>query len=482
MYYGKSYDNAEVQFNTLVPEQMREIHSASCRILEEVGMVVRHEEALKLLKDAGAHVEGENKVFVPASLVEWAIKTAPSRVTVYDRDGSPAMYLENRNVYYGTGSDTINIIDYEKKERRKWKKKDVQNGISLCDYLQHIDFVMSLGVISDVDIKMNTREQYAIMIRNTKKPHVVVCDNADDLKDIIDMAAAVRGGKDHLKRKPFFVLYCEPSSPLVNSFTAIDKLLVAAENKIPTNYAAGGMAGGTTPITAGGTIALGNAECLLGLVIHQLKNPGAPFVYGFGNAPLDMKTMQSAYATPLAVQIQGGMCDMARFYQLPSWGEAGNGCSKACDEQAVMEASHFILMAALQGCNLTHDVGYLDFGLSCSLELLVISNEIIGRTKDIIKKVETDEENLALSAIGRVGHGGNYIGDEHTFRHLRDYWRGELSDYNSYEDWAKQGSLTMTDRAHLKVKEILSTHNPEPLPAEVDREISNILNKARGMV
>jgi trimethylamine--corrinoid protein Co-methyltransferase len=239
------------------------------------------------------------------------------------------------------------------------------------------------------------------------------------------------------------------------------------------------MTGATTPITVGGTLVLSNAECLLGLVIHQLKNPGAPFVYGYGNSPMDMKSMQAAYAHPAGMQVQGGMCDLARFYNLPSWGEAGNGCSKKCDEQAAMEASQFILMAALQGCNITHDVGYLDFGLSISFELLVICDEIIGRTKEIVKKVDTTEEYLAVDAIKRVGHGGNYLGDEHTFKHLRENWMGNISDLKSYGDWTKNGSLSMGERAHLKVKDILSKYEPEPLPKEVDKEIENILNRAK---
>jgi trimethylamine--corrinoid protein Co-methyltransferase len=479
MYLGKTYNETEIMYNTLTPAQMREIHSKSCQVLEEIGMVVHHQEALKLLKDAGAYVEEGDKVYIPASLVEWAIKRAPSRFTLYDRDGNPAMQVENRNVYFGTGSDTPYLIEYGTRERRRWKKKDVENGITLCDYLPHIDFVMSMGLISDVDIRMNTREQYAVMIRKSKKPQVVVCDNVEDLKDVIAMAAAVRGGLEQLQRKPLFAVYCEPSSPLVNSFDAIDKLLLCAEYKLPVNYAAGGVAGGTTPVTAGGTILLNNAECLLGLVIHQLKSPGAPFLFGYGNGPMDMITMQSVYASPTEIQIQGGSCDMARFYELPSWGEAGDGASKICDEQSTMEAAQFILMAALQGCNVTHDVGYMDFGLSLSFEHLVICDEIIGRTIATVKKVETNEDYLAFDAIKRVGHGGNYIADEHTFKHLREDWRGELSDYNGYDGWKNQGSTTMVERAHQKVKRILDTYCPEPLPEKIDQEIERILEQAR---
>lgn len=466
------------QFSTFTGDQVAELHEKSCKILAEIGMVVDHEGARKLLQDAGATVR-DKTVFVPAAMVKEAIESAPSSFNLYDRSGKAAMILEERNVYFGTGSDTPSLVKYSTGERTKWTKADIKDGILLCDYLEHIDFVMSMGLISDVDVKLNTREQYAAMIRNTTKPQVVVCDDAGDLEDIISMAAAVRGGMEGLQRKPMFVLYSEPSSPLVNSFNAVDKLLTCAEKEIPVNYASGGMSGGTTPITAEGSILLCNAECLLGLVLHQLKKPGAPFLYGFGNAPLDLKTMQSVYATPIAMQIQGGMCDLARHYRLPCWGEAGCSSSKVCDEQSAVEASHFIMMACLQGCNVTHDVGYLDFGLSYSYEHLFICNEIIGRAKATLKELKTSEINLGYEVIARVGHGGNYLGDMHTFENMRKTWAGSLSDYQSFDKWSSDGSMSMGQRAHNNVVQVLSEHKPEALESGANNQLSRILEEAK---
>lgn len=122
MHIGKLHNEPEIMFSTLNQDQVREIHSKSIKILEELGMVVHHEGALQLLKEAGAFVEAD-KVFIPAAMVENAIRTAPSRFTLYDRNGNAAMHVEHRNVYYGTGSDTPNRIDYESGERCKWTKR-----------------------------------------------------------------------------------------------------------------------------------------------------------------------------------------------------------------------------------------------------------------------------------------------------------------------------------------------------------------------
>ena len=477
MYIGKRYYQKESSYCALTEKEARQVHVASCRVLQEEGMLLKHDKGRALLQKAGALVEGE-RVYLPVSLVEWGLKQIPSAITVFDRNGEPAMFLEGGNVYYGTGSDTVNVLDYETRGRHPWLKKDVENAIKVCDYLPNIDFIMSMGIISDVPFEVNTREQYSAMIRNSIKPHVVVADNAKDLEDIFKMYIAVRGSKEALKLKPYGVVYNEPTSPLLHSFEAIDKVMLCAEYSVPTNYAGGGMAGATTPISAAGTIVLNNAEMLFGLVIHQLVNAGAPFVYGFGNSPMDMRTAQCCYALPLAIQIQSGMCAMAHYYNLPCWGEAGNGCSKICDEQAVQEATQFIQMAALQGCNITHDIGYLDFGLSYSLELLVISDDIIARVKEVMAGVEINEASLAVDEIKRTGIGGNYLRAASTRNAVKSTWRSELADYTSYENWLKNGSSSMGERAHNKVADIIDSYVPAAIDANVDAEIEKIVSGA----
>ena len=475
---GSSHGNG-VFFRTLSEKQAQEIHLASCKVLEETGMVIHHEEAVELLRRAGAPVENGNRVYFPSRLVKQALQTAPSRVTLYNRRGEPALYLEGTKVYFGTGSDTLNYLDPFSRERRNWGREEVTKAIRICDYLPNLDFVMSMGFLSDVERQMVNREQYALMLQNSIKPQVVIAENGDTLQDIIEMAALAAGGQERLRRKPLFMIYTEPTSPLQHPRESIEKLLLAAENGVPANFACGGVAGASVPTTIGGALVLANAEALSGLILHQLKAPGAPFVYGFGNSPLDMRTMQAVYSTPEAILYQGGMVDLAHYYRLPSWGYAGCCNSKVCDEQALMESVQFTLMGALQGCNLMHDVFYMEFGLTGSLELLVISNEVIGRTRRLLGGVATDRDSLAVEAIKRVGPGGNFLGDDHTLENFRRNWQPDLSDFQSYESWSESGSLTMKERARERIKQILLNHRPEPVSDSVKQGIESILQKAR---
>lgn len=462
----------------LSKEQMQDIHWASIQILEDVGTVIHHEEAVQLLTEAGAHVKEGNRVFLPGALVEKSIRSAPSGITVYDRNGNPSLFLEGRNVYYGTGSDCPNLVDSFTGERRDFLYKDVENAVRLVDFLPNINFVMCMGLAPDIPAELQYQKKYAAMIRNTTKPQVVVAGDRKSLNDITDMAAAAVGGHSELCRKPIFVLYDEPISPLVHSREAVDKLMFAAENRLPINYSPGIMAGATAPITMAGAIAQANAEILTGLVIHQHKQPGAPFVFGGGMSPMDMKSMQPTFSSPEAMMEQAGLCQIGRsLYDLPTWGFAGCSASKLPDEQAVYEAGNYILMAGLMGTNLVHDVGYLEFGLTYSLDLLLICDEIIGTVRRMMEGIRVDREYLALDAIKRVGPAGHFLTDEHTLNHFKENWKPDITDRNSFEIWRKSGSTSMGQRAKEKIRHLLKNHEPEPLPPEIDGEIDKLLKR-----
>jgi trimethylamine--corrinoid protein Co-methyltransferase len=461
-------------------EQMRRIHAAALEILQDCGTVIHNEKAVSLLQKAGAYVKGDNRVFIPSGLVESAIRSAPSRVTIYDRNGTPAMSLEGRNVYYGTGSDCPYLLDSFSGERRDFMSADVADAVRLVDALPYIDFTMSNGLAPDFPPDLQYQYKYAIMIRNTTKPQVITAANQTSLNDIVDIAAAAVGGREELSRKPIFVLYDEPTSPLVHISEAMEKLMFMAEHSLPTNYSPGIMAGGTSPVTMAGAIAQANAEILAGLVIHQQTNPGAPFIFGAGMSPMDMQSMQPTYSAPEAMMTQAGLCQIGRsLYELPTWGFGGCSAAKLADEQAVNEAATYIMMAGWAGTNLVHDVGYLEFGLTYSFDLLVMCNEYIGQVRRMMEGIRVDKEHLAVDVIKRVGPGGHFLGDDHTFDHFRDNWEPDLTDRRTHDDWSNRGAKSMGQMAKEKIRKILDSHQPEALPSEVQTVIESILERAK---
>jgi trimethylamine--corrinoid protein Co-methyltransferase len=463
----------------LSDEQIQAIHHTSLDILSQTGIVMKHEMARQLLLDAGAW-ESEGRIKIPPLMVMDAIASAPSRIPMHNRLGELTMPLEGGKVFFGSGSDCIFTIDVETGERRKATAKDVRRIAHLCDGLDQIDFTMSMGNPSDVPAMDIYIHEFIGMIRGSVKPTVYTANNRADMKDIYRIACAVAGGETELREKPFMMLYGESISPLLYPDESVDKLLFCAEKGIPVTYPPSPNTGGGGPITLAGALALGNAECLAGLVLTQLVGPGTPFLYGMNIAALDMKSAIVSYGAPEWPTGMAAWTDVARYYDLPVWGAAGATDSKVVDAQAGIEAAISIMAAFLTRCNLVHDVGYIEYGTTSSMDMLVIADEIVRDVRFIMGGVEVSERTLAREAIHRAKPGGGFLADDHTLDNWKwAQWRPELIDRSRYDRWVKRGSKDMTARANERAREILAEHEVPPLPDEAEKVIAEVLEERK---
>lgn len=462
----------------LEEEQCRTVHLASLEILRRTGVRVYHEEALDLLREADVGVSDGNLVQSPAGIVEWALEQAPSRIALCRRGRDEvAAPLEGRRVSFGPGSDCLNYLDPRAGERREFGTADVVDCIRLVDALPELDFCMSMGIPADLETDSAYRWQFAKMVENTTKPIVFVCDDRADCEAITAMAAAAAGGREALRLNPSLLLYSEPSTPLKHSETATGKLLYMADQGLPIVHSPAPMMGGTAPATMAGGLALGNAEVLSSLVMHQLKRPGAPFVYGSGLHHLDMKTTISVYSAPEFELARVAVAEMGRFYGLPTWGYAGHSDSCVMDEQAAADATFSVLVSLLAGSNLVHDVGYLEAGLTTSPEMIVFTAEMIQMLRRFVGGISLDAESLALDVIDSVGPGGEFLSTDHTMNHFRDFWVPGLYNRQRAEDWVEAGRKRLGDRLRERTVAILDDHEPEPLSDDVRQEIEYILGR-----
>jgi len=463
------------QFSVLSPDQIEEIHLATLEVLERTGVEVFDREALELLRKAGALISDGNRVRIPPHLVEEAIRTAPKRVTLANRNGERTLFLEDHKIYFGTGSDCPNILDSFTGERRRFTKEDVAKAALICDYLPNIDFVMSLGLVSDVPTSVSDRHQFEAMLLNTEKPIVFTAHDSAGMTDILKMCEIVAGGKQELRTNPFVALYAEPTTPLRHTQNAVQKLLLAAERSIPVVYTPCPMAGATAPVTLAGALVVACADTLSGLVIAQLKQAGAPFIFGGVISTMDMRTTILPYGAPELHLMSAALTDIAHYYRLPMFSTAGCSDAKVLDQQAGIEAAISCLMAALSGANLIHDVGYLESAQTGSYDMIVMSDEIIGLVKQIIKGIEVTPETLAIDLIDKVGPGGHFLAEEHTVKHLHsEHWYPQYLDRWNFQRWADLGKLTLGDKINQKVKQILKEYRPEPLPPKIQKKIKEM--------
>ena len=457
--------------------ECEKIHWASLEVLERTGVRLYEQEAIDLIRKAGAHVSDGNRVRISSGLVEKAFTTVPRRVVLCNRHGERVMPVEGYRSFYGPGSDCLNIIDHRTGERRKPVLGDVKDGMIVADALPNIDFVMSMVLPADVPQMVADRYQMEVMLNTTTKPIVFVTNEFSGCVDAVEMAEAVAGGAEALRLNPFVACYINVTTGLRHNQESLQKLLFLSDKGLPAFYIPVGLGGTTAPITVAGCQVIWNVGALVGLVLSQLKREGTPYVMaGWGAGGLDMKTTVMPYAEP---DRRGVAQAMAHYYGLPMFALGGCSDSKCLDQQSGMEAALTLMVTALTGGNIVHDLGYLESGLCYSLAQLAICDEILGWLAHFTRGVDVSDEALAVDLIDEVGPDGQFLDTEHTLAHFRERWYPMLIDRNNYDNWQAKGAKTLAQRAAERVEKILAEHRPEPLPPDVAQAVHAVVERAK---
>lgn len=476
-------DNRSVQFNVLSESQCERIYRAVLEVLERTGAEIHNPKALELLRKAGCWVDGI-RVRIPSCLVERAVAGAPSRVVLADRRGQRRLFLEGKNSYFGPGPTNPYFIDVETGERRKVTKQDVCNVARLVEDLPNLDFCMSLACISDVTPTLADVHEVHAMLQNTTKPIVTWAFNEKNTETIVSLCEEVAGGAEALQRNPFLVLYAEPTTPLKHPNESLGKMMYMAEKGLPIIYTPGVQGSATAPASLAGVIVIAAADCLAGLVIHQLKNEGAPFIAGGVTTNMDMRTMIHCYASsPDFCLMHAGYTELVHYLNLPMFSTAGCSDSKTLDMQAAIEYSLSIYSAALSGANLIHDVGFLESGMSASLQGLVMGDEIISYVRKIMRGIRVDDDTLALDVIDSVGPGGHFLQEVHTLHNFKtQFWLPGLINREQYSSWEMNGKITYDQRLTDKARQLLAEHRPEPLGDDLKAALQQIVDRAEAEI
>ncbi len=476
--------NSGVRFELLSKDQLQELFDGVLHVMEYTGLEVHHDEARDILKQSGAWVDGL-RVRIPSYLVKRSLELAPRSFTIFARDENPEhnIHIGPGRAHFGPGPTPPNFIDVETLERRPYLKSDAAIVAKVCDALPNIDFCESLGTVSDVHPELAATYEFATMFPNTGKPIVAWSYGRDDAADIHKIAIAEAGGQAAFEKRPNYVHYCEPLSPLVSTFEAMDKLIFSARHRVPVIFTPCPLAGGTAPITAAGIIIQAAAESWMGLTVAQAIRPGLPFFMGGVLSVLDMSDMILSYGAPELSLMMAGITELAHYAGLPLWQTGGCTDSKVLDEQAALEGSLSCFFSALSGGDLCHDVGYTESGLTGSILQTAMMDEAIGYTRRITRGIEVNEDTLAVNVIHDVGPNGHYLYEKHTHRYFKnEFWYPNLCDRRNFEEWEMMGRTTMGDRVIARVQDILANHQPSSIKPETTQVIQAVLEAAEDRV
>jgi len=468
------------QWKILSRAEVDDIHYASLEILETVGVAVREETSLRLLKEAGANIDRKKKlVKIPEHLLREILRKIPKGGRKhYGRN--PKYNIETgERVCFRAGSPVPYTYDINTGEHRLATKKDLEDTVKLMDGLSNVHVCFQPYTISDVPTKAMVPHTAEIMLKNTEKPVGMVTFGLKGTRFFVKMAAIVMGGMEALIKRPIIEICCEPTSPLQIDQQQLEMLIEFATHKLPIEIAGMPTVGSTAPMSLAGTLVQANAEHLCMMLIAQLVNPGVHMQVNAMPGIMDPRTGINAYGAIERMLLQVAMIQLYRSrYGIEVFASGGVSDSKISDEQAGYERMANMLLPTLAGAHGVTSLGNLESYLVVSPAQLVIDNEIAGTILRGQSGIEVNDDTLAVDVIRKVGPGGHFLTQKHSLRHIRELYIPELADRKTRIEWRTAGSKDIVQRAKEKAKKILEIHRPEPLEKEVQKELSTIVREA----
>ena len=460
------------QFRLLSDSQLEELHLGTLQILERTGVLFESQEALELLDGAGADVSNPRRVKIPSYLVEQALRTTPKMVTLYTREGEPAIVLNGTTgSHFGGIGGLPGYLDPCTSQRRECYVEDIADLTRVIDALPNIEWHYASSTHPTVPPAIAEKITMLQIVLNSSKPVTCTIQSISGLRDMMEACFIIAGGEKELRAKPFLMGSSEPVTPLIQGKDAMEGSLLCAEKGIPNVIYSMPMAGATTPATFAAPLAIANAEFLSQLVVVQLKHPGAPVIYGSMPNIMEMKTTIFPYGAPELSFLVGALTELCHYYKLPMFGTAGCTDADMLDVQAGAEITYQVLMSALSGADLVHDVGAVYHMTTISPELVVFVNEVIDMVNVSMGGIEISDETLPLDLIERVGPRGTYLSEKHTFKHFRSFWSPTIFNRSMTKS---ENTKSCAELLKAKTIEILKTHQPKPLPEDVLKELRKV--------
>ena len=451
------------------------IRRAVLEVLDEVGVRVTHRPALEVMEAHGCRVDFQkNVVRTPEHVLRKCLSTSPSRFTLHARDPRWDLRVDQQNVYTIGGSSALFVVGLDG-VRRPATLRDLADLTRLQDALENLHVMH--GIVNPQDISQEgfDRILFSTVMANTSRSYYSQALGAQGVRDQVEMASLIAGSTAAFNERPFFTIVLCLVSPLMHPPIRTEELMECARLGVPLYIEADALPGATTPVTLAGTLVEQSANILTGVCLAQMVRPGLPCIYSLASGIMDMSTGNYSGGAPETQILHAASVQVAHSFNLPC--QAGTGIEATVpDAQMGYERGLQVLTCALAGADFVHlSVGMLEQMLTSSYESCVIDDEILGAAFRIVRGMEVDQESIALDLIKRVGIGGEYLGEEHTARHLREVtWFPTLTNRERWDNWSAAGGKDMRQRGIEKARRILEEHRPRHLESKTAVELDRM--------
>ena len=431
------------------------------------------------LKSAGCEVSPGGLVKFPVDLILKSIDSVAKSVRLHNRDGSASIDIDCQHTWFVPGMTCIKVYDRESGEARDSNREDLATVTRVSDALKNIDAVcVTCKNVEESNIHGEI-DEFSVLAENTTKPLLYLCEFAESLGVVIEMATAIRGGRKELVEKPYFMHVVTPL-PLYYAKTHTDQIIEAVQAGIPVSAGTVTMGGGSAPITIAGCVVHSLATDLTAVVLSQIIREGS-FCIGSSDASF-MEVATGAIGAPSQSAVaEMAMCEISRILGLPRLtSTAGDSKARRFNQDAVAEISSNMMQAFYSRPAVCPYVGSLDEGITFSLHGLLLADDLAGQLRSMWRGIEVTDEMLAIDLTRAEGPRGNYLANRHTAIYCRsESWNSRYFGANYPTSSGELGDEDLIERIERELADILKNHHPEALAAETIEEMQSITERFR---
>ena len=470
-----------LRWRVLSDADIERLDAAVIEVLGDVGVRFPLARALEALARGGCRVDRVTKVArMPEGVVRAALQTAPEAPLLAARDLECDLVLDGRSCYLSNDGCGVWVIDPDTGERRASTKADVADSARFVDAVPQVSFYWGPLVTAE-DVPCATRplhELEAIFANTSKHFQAVDLVGEDMTRRAVEMARAVAGGAEELRRRPIMSLIACPIDPLSNEAVSLEAALVAAEAGVPVGFLSLTLGCASAPATMAGNLVVDLAAVIAGIVLVQLACPGVPVFMAGAPSVMDLKTGGYTGGSPEDYVLAAAATQMAHYYGLAmNMGTMASG-AKEPGWQAAVDDALSTLASVSAGAEMMSGCGLLDGSRTLSYAHLLMEAEVYAIVHEVAAGIEVTDETLALDVIKKVGPSGTYLAEKHTRRHMSEIWRPGAWDRTPYDTCLKDGRRGALQNAEEQAREILRTHAPAPLAADVRADLRRLVETA----